>query len=72
MLQNCDMTTPATWSAAQGLCRDMGGNLAALDNVKKNAFVSGYIVLHGKVLESHNHVLKINDQVVAMDGPLIK
>ena len=55
------MTTPATWSAAQGLCRDLGGNLAVLDNVKKNAFVSGYIVLHGKVMKASKHVLKIND-----------
>ena len=42
------VSTPATWGAAQGLCRDMGGNLAVIDNVKKSAFITGYMINHGK------------------------
>lgn len=39
-------TAPATWSEAQGLCRDMGGYLATLDTLEEIIWMRGYRNYH--------------------------
>ena len=40
------ITTPLAWQSAEGMCRDMGGNLATLDTQLKTAFINGYLLMH--------------------------
>lgn len=45
------ITTEVSWNKAQGICRDLGGQLAVVDNLEKSAFITGYLYLHsGKLI----------------------
>lgn len=39
------MMTNASWSQADGLCRDLGAQLVTIDSEQKNAFISGFVFM---------------------------
>lgn len=45
------MNPKATWHTAQGLCRDMGGEMAVLDSLTEIYWLRGYRSYHSAVRE---------------------
>lgn len=37
------VSKPLTWTEANGMCRELEGQLAVLDTAEKNAFITGYL-----------------------------